>query len=322
MGQKESRLFLQDLEARLMAVDVRRVMIFRSVARVGSISAAARELGWTQPAVSQHLGALEREVGTPLLLRGPRGVSLTEAGRLLLARAEVVAGQLHMADEELAAVAQVRRGNVRLAAYPSALATLVPRAMAGLQRRYPEVDVKLVDAEPPEALALLERGDVDLALVFGYEPQADLGLVFRSRPVGTEPVRLIVPRRSRYARGRLTVADLAGEPWIVGCVRCRAHLVDLCHQAGFEPIERHSTDDYVVRQNLVAAGLGVTLLPEAALTAFRHPDVVVRRSEAFGRRSTSIVYRDGADLVPASAAFMAELLAAHRPLAAGAPTPA
>lgn len=300
-------MFLDHPKATLMAVELRRVMIFRSVARAGSISAAARELGWTQPAVSQHLAALEREAGMPLLLRGPRGVELTEAGRLLLARADAVAGQLHLADEELAAVAQLRRGSVRLAAYPSALATVVPKAVAAVHRRYPDVDVALVDAEPPEALALLERGEIDLALVFGYDRSTDLGPGMRRRSIGTEPVQLIVPSMSPYAAGRVELADLAGEQWIVGCERCRTHLLELCHDAGFAPIERHTTDDYVVRQSLVAAGLGVTLLPEAALTAFRHPGVVVRHDDGFGRRSISICYRDGADLVPACAALLGEL---------------
>ncbi len=286
-------------------------MIFRSVARAGSISAAARELGWTQPAVSQHLAALEREAGTPLLLRGPRGVTLTEAGGLLLSRADAVAGQIRMADEEVAAVAQLRRGSVRLAAFPSALATLVPRAVATLQRRHPDVDVTLVEAEPPEALELLESGTVDLALLFDYAPAAELGAGLHSRPVGVEPVHLIVPAGGRHATGPLAVADLAGEPWIVGCALCRAHLREVCGEAGFVPIERHSTDDYVVQQNLVAAGLGVTLLPAAALAAFQHPQVVVRSDPTFGRRRVRIGFRDGADRVPASAALIRELVAAH-----------
>lgn len=293
-------------------------MIFRSVARAGSISAAARELGWTQPAVSQHLAALEREAGTPLLLRGPRGVSLTEAGGLLLARADAVAGQLRMADEEVAAVAQLRRGSVRLAAFPSALATLVPRAVATLQRRHADVDVTLVEAEPPEAVALLESGDVDLALLFDYAKDSDLGAGLRARPVGAEPVHLIVPAGSRHATGPVTLGDLADEPWIVGCVLCREHLRDVCREAGFVPVERHSTDDYVVQQNLVVAGLGVTLLPAAALAAFQHPQVVVRSDEAFGRRRIRIGFREGADRVPASAALIREIVTAH---GADAPAP-
>ena len=135
------------------AVDPKRVLIFRAVARAGSISGAARELGWTQPAVSQHLRALERSAGCTLLLRGAGGIELTEPGRMLLARADALAVQLHMAEEELADLTALRRGRVRLAAYPSAAATLVPRAMAGLRARHPDIDVDLTEAEPPEALA-------------------------------------------------------------------------------------------------------------------------------------------------------------------------
>src|SRR5262245_9625840 len=150
-------------------MDPKRLLIFRDVARAGSISAAARSLGWTQPAVSQHLRALERSVGCALMVRGAGGVELTEPGRVLLARADAVAGQLHMAAEELADLTALRRGRVRLAAYPSAAATLVPRAVAGLRTRAPDVDVELTEAEPPEALGLIAGGDVDVALVFSYD---------------------------------------------------------------------------------------------------------------------------------------------------------
>ena len=119
-------------------MDPRRVLVFRAVARAGSLSAAARDLGWTQPAVSQHLQRLEREVGLPLLVRSTRGVTLTEAGQVLLGRADAVAGQLHMASEEMASLAQLRGGRVRLVAFPSAAATLVPAALKLLAARPPE----------------------------------------------------------------------------------------------------------------------------------------------------------------------------------------
>ena len=283
-------------------------MIFREVARSGSISAAARELGWTQPAVSQHLRALERSAGCALLLRGAGGVELTEPGRVLLARADAVAGQLHMAEEELAELTALRRGRVRLAAYPSAAATLVPRAVAGLRERHPDVDVELTEAEPPEALALLGSGDADLALVFSYDGEPAGGAGLSWRPLGEEPVALVVGADHPAAtRRRLTLADLADERWIVGCERCRAHAVLVCADAGFEPAVRHVSDDYVVVQNLVAVGLGVTLLPRSALDAYRHPGVRVREHASFGTRSFGVVHREGADLVPATRAMLAEL---------------
>ena len=289
-------------------MDPRRLMIFREVARAGSISGAARTLGWTQPAVSQHLRVLERQAGCALLLRSPTGVELTEPGRVLLARADAIAGQLHMADEELATLTDLRRGRVRLAAYPSAAATVVPKAFAGLRRRHPDIDVALIEAEPPEALALLESGDVDLALVFGYDEEPVDGgpLVWQS--LGTEPVDLVVPPGHPLARRRgLTMRHLAAVPWIVGCERCRAHAVALCAAASFAPDVRHVSDDYVVVQNLVAVGLGVALLPRSALEAFRHPDVEVRPSRVFGSRRFGIVHRAGAETVPATAALVAAL---------------
>lgn len=289
-------------------MDPKRLLIFRAVARAGSISAAARELGWTQPAVSQHLRALERSSGCALLLRGAGGVELTEPGRVLLARADALAVQLHMAEEELADLTSLRRGRVRLAAYPSAAATLVPRAVAGLRARNPEVDVELTEAEPPEALALLSAGDADLALVFSYDdpPPDSSGLVRRS--LGEEPVSLVVAADHPLARRRrLGLAELAEEPWIVGCERCRAHAVQVCAEAGFEPTVRHVSDDYVVVQNLVAVGLGVTLLPRSALEAYRHPGVRVREHPSYGTRTFGLVHRQGADAVPATAALVREL---------------
>ena len=291
-----------------MALDVRRTLIFRGVARAGSISAAARELGWTQPAVSQHLAALEREAGGPLLLRGPGGVSLTEAGAALLRRADVVAAELHAAGEELAALHELRAGRVRLVAFPSAAATLVPDVLAAFAARHPEVEVGLDEAEPPEALAAVASGDVDLALVFGHDgPPRDLGPL-RWRLLHDEPLHLVVAA-DRATDPRAGLAALADEDWIGGCVRCRTHLLDRCATAGFVPRIRHTTDDYVVVQNLVARGLGVTVLPESALTAYRPAGVRVVPLPALGRRHIGIAHRPGAEAVPATAALVAELVA-------------
>jgi molybdate transport repressor ModE-like protein len=290
-------------------MDPRRVLIFRAVARAGSISAAARELGWTQPAVSQHLRALERAAGCALLLRGAGGVELTEPGRVLLARADALAVQLHMAEEELAELSALRRGRVRLAAYPSAAATLVPRAVAELRVRHPDLDVELTEAEPPEALGLLAAGDVDLALVFSYDgapPAEGAGLVWR--PLADEPVSLVVAADHPAAgRRRLTLTDLSAEQWIVGCERCRAHAMQVCAESGFQPAVRHVSDDYVVVQNLVAVGLGVALLPRSALDAYLSPGVRVREHPSFGTRSFGLVHREGADLVPATRELISAL---------------
>jgi DNA-binding transcriptional LysR family regulator len=285
-------------------------MIFRTVVRAGALGAAARELGWTQPAVSQHLRQLEREAGCALLLRGPRGVTPTEAGSLLVARADAIAAQLAMAGEELAGVAALRRGRVRLAAFPSASATLVPRALARIGQDSPGIDVALIEAEPPEALTLLADGQVDLALVFGYrEAPVPTTTELSWVPLGREPVRLVLPAGRAAGRKQVTLDQLTAEPWIAGCDRCRAHLVYLCDQAGFVPHIRHVTDDYVVVQNLVAAGLGVALLPRSALDAYHHPDLDIRPLRPASYRHLGAIHRAGADTVPAVRALLEALVA-------------
>ena len=295
-------------------MDPRKVLVFRTVARAGSLSAAARELGWSQPAVSQQLAALEREVGVPLFVRSSRGVTPTEAGRLLLRRADAVAGELHMAGEELASLAELRGGRVRLVAFPSAAATVAPAALKLLAADHPEVEVALVEAEPPEAWASVREGEADVALVFGYDgpPPDDGALTWL--PLAVEPVDLVLPPEHPAGRARAVRLDrLADDTWIGGCPRCRSHLVERCRDAGFEPRLAHETDDYVAVQALVAAGLGVTLLPRSALRAFRHPDVVVRESPSLGHRHVGLVYRPGAEQVPATRAFVERLLRVTSP---------
>ncbi len=284
------------------------MLLFRTVARSGSLSAAARELGSTQSAVSQQLRQLEREAGGPLLVRTTRGTRLTEAGTALLARADAVHGALHLAREELGALANLRAGTVRLAAFPSAAATLVPPAVRALYDDHAGVQVTLVETEPPEAWAAVLAGDIDVALVFGYDgPPADDGSLAWV-PLGVEPLSLVLAP-DRDAPARPAPSWLAEQDWVAGCERCRQHLVESCRAAGFEPRLLHESDDYVVVQNLVAHGLGVTVLPQLALTAFRHPEVEVRRAPAFGERHVGMVHRQGAEDVPAIRALMERLQA-------------
>lgn len=290
-------------------LDPRRLLVFREVVRAGSISAGARRLGWTQPAVSQHLAALERAAGMPLLLRGPRGVEPTEPGRALMAHADAVAARLADASAELAAFADRATGRVRVAAFPSGAAVVLPPALRRLAEAHPAMRVDLVEAEPPQALDLVRAGDADLGLVFDYgstdEPAGDLVVV----PVGSDATRLVLPHDHRLAgaSGPTDLGDLADDTWVAGCPRCSAHLVEAAGAAGFVPDVRHTTDDYVLAQALVAQGLGVTLLPETALQAYRHPDVVVRPARRTRARRHHLVHRPGAQHLPAVAAVVAAL---------------
>src|ERR1700761_1075631 len=149
-------------------LDVTRLRVLVAVARHGSVTAAARELNSAQPSVSHHLARLEAETGVRLIQRAGRGIRLTDAGRLLADRAAEVLGRLDAAENELAAHAGLRAGRVRLAAFPSAPGTIVPAAAAMLQAGHPGMDLRLTEAEPPEALRMLRAGYVDVALVFRH----------------------------------------------------------------------------------------------------------------------------------------------------------
>lgn len=319
-------------------LDVQRLLIFREIARAGSIASAARSLGWTQPAVSQHLRHLERQAGTPLVLRRPRGVQLTEAGRTLLRHAEAIATRLRLATDELDALVRLRAGSVRLAAFPSAGATIVPAAMGLLAGRHPGLDVRLREAEPPQALGLLAAGEVDLAVTFAHptsapHPRAD----FPSGPepvevgasdlvrvvVGADPLVLVLPRAHPYAQPAdvpLPLNALAGEKWVGGCDRCTANLLALCADAGFVPDIRHSSDDYVLTQALIARGLAVGLLPRLALDASRDPGIAVRPVAGLGHRILYVSHHRDADRVPAVRGAIQALLDTMAPTLDHTPT--
>jgi molybdate transport repressor ModE-like protein len=272
-------------------LDLRRLRVLSEVARQGSLSAAARALSYTQPAVSHHIARLEEEVGTALITRLGRGVRLTDAGQALVEHAHAILSRVEAAEEEVAAIAGLSGGSVRLAAFPSASATLIPPAIAQLKRQHPAVRVSLIETEPPEALALLRAGECDVALVFEYPTVAvDEGSDFVKLPLLDEPLYLVLPDTHRLASSAsVSLRKLKQETWIAGCPRCRRHLLHACAQAGFEPKTPVAIDDYVATQNLVAAGLGVTLLPALALTAFRHPKTIVRSLTPRRMRAVSAV---------------------------------
>lgn len=284
-------------------MDPRRLLIFREVAHRGSFAAAARALGWTQPAVSQHMSALERECGHPLLLRGRTGVVLTEAGRLLAARADTVAATLSQAAKEQHDFDRLATGTLRLAAFPSATAAILPAVIARLRRLAPGVELRFVAAEPEPAHELLERDEVDAALVFSYDREAP-ATGFTGRAVLTDPIRLVLPADRPCGGEPVGSQDLGSFSWIAGCDRCRGHLLRVTAAAGFEPRITHSTDDYVATQHLVAAGLGVALLPQAALDAFTHPGVQVDTGPRWGTRRIDVHHRDGAESIPAVRALL------------------
>jgi DNA-binding transcriptional LysR family regulator len=290
-------------------LDVRRLNVLRAVANEGTFSAAARALDYTQPAVSHHVARLEAEVGTALLVRSGRGVRLTEAGQALVEHTDAVLARLASAEDEIAAIAGLRAGRVRLAAFPSASATLVPIAARMLQDAHEGVTVSLVEEEPPEALALLRGGEVDVAVAFGY-PEADLTSTHDLEvvPLLEDDLFVVLPA-GRSAR-RVKLSNLADETWIAGCERCRAHLLHLAGQAGFQPRIAYATDDYVTVQGLVAAGLGVALLPSLALAAVRRDDIATVPLAKPAARQIAAVVPAGPRYPPAVSAMIGALRSA------------
>ncbi len=338
LGGQINTAYSQDM------LDVTRLRVLVAVARHGSVTAAAHALNYAQPSVSHHLARLEAETGTKLVQRAGRGIRLTDAGRLLAERAAEVIGRLDAAENELAVYSGLRSGRLRLAAFPSALGTMVPAAAAMLHSQHPTVDLRLTEAEPPEALRMLRAGYVDVALIFRHEPEGEADRAAeipdaREQVLLTEPVELVLPFVSPgFHRGgtggasppeladlptavtEVWPADLArfsGHRWIAGCDRCREHLLRQCAAAGFTPKIAFTTDDFVAVQALVAAGLGVTLLPALALRAARNPGV--RTVRLRGTRRCVVAVRYGEPPDPPATTLLLEVLRAS---AAEAPAPA
>jgi DNA-binding transcriptional LysR family regulator len=310
-------------------LDVRRLRVLKEVAEQGSFSAAAESLAYTQSAVSQQIAALERESGATLVDRGPRGIRLTDAGRALVTHAEDILSRLGAAEAELEAIAGLRGGRVRLSAFPTAGATLVPLAVKAFIARHPAVELQLHEREPEDGVAMLKSGELDIALSIGYE---GAGTVHNPTDgveeidLCEDPTYLAMPADHRFARKtRARLSDFADESWIHSACKgtCGAVALKALHNAGFEPTIVFETDDYNVAQGLVAAGMGVTLLPEMALQNLRE-DIVVRPlgTQVTHRRIMACLL-EGAYRSPATDAMMgvlheavAEHTAARQELAA------
>ncbi|MFJ9678271.1 LysR family transcriptional regulator [Streptomyces sp. NPDC101194] len=295
-------------------IEARHLRVLRAVAATGSFSAAARELGCTQPAVSQQMKALEASAGTTLLIRTGREMRLTQAGEALVRHASGILAGLTAAEEEVAAIAGLRAGRVRLVSFPSGSSTLVPGALAALRAAHPGTRVSLVEAEPPRSVEMLREGDCDIALAFRYGvPGAEWDdLVVR--PLLTDRLIGLVPEGHRLSgSAAVGIAELAEESWIAGCPRCRRQLVEVCEESGFTPRIDFATDDYPAVVGLVGAGLGVAVLPELAIESVRPKGAsTVTVEPAIEREIVALTLPDLAQ-VPAVAATLDRLsLAAAR----------
>ena len=284
-------------------LDVTRLRVIDAVARHGSVTAAARELHYSQPSVTHHIARLEAETGAQLLQRVGRGVRLTPAGRLLADRASEIIGRIDAAGAELSAHVGLSAGRVRLAGFSSAIGSLVPQAVAALAAEHPGLEMHLTDAHPADAIDLLRAGRIEVAIVFRYdETEPELPGV-RLHHLLDDPVYLVAARGGGRAD---TLAALRDNTWIAGCERCRMHLLSLCEAEGFEPRIGYVSDDMVVMQALAAAGLGVTTLPGLALRAHRLDSIVATELPGSRRHVYAATYGEPPD-PPATAALIEAL---------------
>ncbi|WP_329111123.1 LysR family transcriptional regulator [Micromonospora sp. NBC_01699] len=259
-------------------LDVRRMQLLRAVVTSGSVTAAARDLGYTPSAVSQQITVLEREAGLALLERTGRGVRPTDAGRLLNDYAAAIGEQVAEAETALADLRAGRTGRLAVRYFATAGASLVAPAVARFRRAHPDVRVELRLGEPEQSLPELKQGGADLAIVV-RSPDRLTGDGIRFTHLLDDRYAAVLPRGHRLAAKRvLELADLADEAW-VGSEwpgPCLDAVLDACASAGFRPEFGVQSEDYATAQGFVAAGLGVSLVPEMGL-GNRHPAVVVRR---------------------------------------------
>src|ERR1700716_3976083 len=281
-------------------LDVSRLRFIDAVARHGSVTAAARELHYSQPSVTHHLARLEAETRAQLLPPGGRGIRRPQAGQLLADRAAEIIGRIDAADAELSAHVGLTAGRVRLAGFSSAIGSLVPRAVAGLASRHPGLQISLTDAHPPDALELLRTGKIEGAIIFRYDETEPEPVGARLHHLLDDPVYLLSARRGRK------LAALRDATWIAGCDRCRSHLLSLCADEGFVPRIGYTSDDMVVMQALVAAGLGVTTIPGLALRAHRAEGIVASELPGSQRHVYAATYGEPPD-PPAIAALLSAL---------------
>jgi DNA-binding transcriptional LysR family regulator len=303
-------------------LNVGRLRVLKEVAHRGSFSAAADALSYTQSAVSQQIAALEAETGMTLLERHPRGVSLTAAGQTLVGHAEGILARLESAEAALSAIAGLRGGRLRMASFPTAGATLMPLAIATFRARYPDVELTLAEGEPEQIAPRLRAGELDLALLFEFG-ESSLAEDITRVDLLEDPLYLALPRDHALAgKRKLRLQDLRAEAWVQtsSSSPCARHVVRSCHAAGFEPRVAFESDDYQTVQGLVAAGVGVALIPELALSVVREDIVIRALSPHPPARQVIAATPAGSRLLPAAPAMLAVLeQAATQYKALGAP---
>jgi DNA-binding transcriptional LysR family regulator len=287
------------------SIELRHLLALRAVARTGSFSRAAEELGYTQSAISQQIAMLERFVGHPLFERrgGRRQVILSEAGKLLLRHAGAVIDRFQSAKADLAAFAEGAKGTLRIGAYESVSARILPAILGVFAAKWPKVDIDLRDSSDDELLPLLEAGELDLAFVMDTEALSD---GFKTTELLQDPYVVLLPAGSPLAeKDTVPLEDLAESRFVAqSMMTCHLYIETSLRRVGFEPnIALRSSDNATV-QGLVAAGLGVAIVPLLTVDE-NDPKVVVRQFDPpIPPRTIVIANHPDRYLSPAVEAFL------------------
>ena len=308
-------------------LDLRLLETFREVAARGSFSAAADALSFTQPAVSQHVARLEKQIGTKLFARDARGVTPTRAGRSLLRHAEALLEAARVAEAEVRAEAGLHVPEIKLGSFASGAPGLVPLALRELRSAHPDIRPSLDIVEDEPAVDGLMAGRLDVALLIA----SVLGPVPTRQGMSSEllledPMLVALPSSHPLARRpAIALGDLADEQWLITCASttCQdAALVrDACTAAGFAPSVHFESDDYQALLGLTASGMGVTVVP--SLAAANVPgDVAIRPIDGpVPTRTIYAAWRSGSPSAEVLAMLDALRIAGRR-LAMGTPQPA
>ncbi|WP_281203460.1 LysR family transcriptional regulator [Nocardiopsis trehalosi] len=281
--------------------------VFTVVARHGSFTTAARELGYTQSAVSRQIAALEHDTGVPLFDRLPRGVRLTEQGRSLLGHADAVLDRLEAARRDLTALRDASAGRLRVGAFATANAALLPAALAELRARHPGLDTTAEEALTPVLTGRLAAGDLDAAVVGSLPGRPVDGVALR--PLLDDAMYVALPRAHRLAgRPAVRLADLTDEEWIAGRRDPEDTLMAAALRTGFRPRIGYVVAEWIAKQGFVAAGLGVTLVPSLAAGVAR-PDIALVPVDPADvpPRTVAVATPRGIAPSPAVAAFLTAL---------------
>jgi molybdate transport repressor ModE-like protein len=253
------------------SLDSSELRVIHALARNGSLTAAAAELGLSQPAVSQRIKRVETRLGVPIIERSGRGIRLTQAGQILAHHAKKVVAEIDRALEKVEDLRGGRGGILRLVGFPSASATIVPEMMQALPTASAGVTLEYREAEPPEALQLLAAGEVDAAIVFDYAGTTVVPAGTQMRSLWEEELRLVVPKATQKPGDpcAANLADFATQHWIAGCEKCRGNLLTAAAEHGFHPDIVQETDNIPAMVAMVAAGGGVGMVPGLALASMR-----------------------------------------------------